>query len=131
MAVRTKALPHADAAVTFLLTLALSDGAGADVRADPQAALLATSLYEAYPPGENAYAEKLVDIFAAAEVPHAASGPASVRCYPGGRHDNDHADFRSIAIMPTSSEALCQKPPFLPLVCDLTTTHRSFLDVKH
>jgi hypothetical protein len=27
-----------------------------------------------------------------------------VQAGPGGRHDNDHADFRSIEICPTSSE---------------------------
>ncbi|KAJ3994672.1 P-loop containing nucleoside triphosphate hydrolase protein [Lentinula boryana] len=32
---------------------------------------------------------------------------------PGGRHDNDFADFRSISILPTSDEIACTTPPFL------------------
>ncbi|KAG1673298.1 hypothetical protein FOA52_002578 [Chlamydomonas sp. UWO 241] len=37
----------------------------------------------------------------------------NVQSGPGGRHDNDHADFRSIEICPTSSEALCTRQPYL------------------
>ncbi|GFR50032.1 hypothetical protein Agub_g12193 [Astrephomene gubernaculifera] len=33
---------------------------------------------------------------------------------PGGRHDNDHVDYRSIQILTTSDEALCERPPYLP-----------------
>jgi hypothetical protein len=32
---------------------------------------------------------------------------------PGGRHDNDDADFRKIAILPTAGELLSEKSPFL------------------
>ncbi|CBF78777.1 hypothetical protein AN7246.2 [Aspergillus nidulans FGSC A4] len=32
--------------------------------------------------------------------------------FPGGRHDNDHADFRRIAIYPTSSEFHSKEKPF-------------------
>ncbi|EIW81453.1 hypothetical protein CONPUDRAFT_124579 [Coniophora puteana RWD-64-598 SS2] len=32
---------------------------------------------------------------------------------PGGRHDNDFADFRKITILPTPQEIACQKDPFL------------------
>jgi hypothetical protein len=32
---------------------------------------------------------------------------------PGGRHDNDHADYREITIMPTTDELLSQERPFL------------------
>jgi hypothetical protein len=34
-------------------------------------------------------------------------------CAPGGRHDNDFADFRQIAIMPTTDELDSTEPPFL------------------
>ncbi|KAJ3985164.1 P-loop containing nucleoside triphosphate hydrolase protein [Lentinula detonsa] len=34
---------------------------------------------------------------------------------PGGRHDNDFADFRSISILPTGDEIACTTPPFLRL----------------
>ncbi|KAG2495742.1 hypothetical protein HYH03_006339 [Edaphochlamys debaryana] len=33
---------------------------------------------------------------------------------PGGRHDNDHVDYRSITVLPTSEEALCLRQPYLP-----------------
>ena len=33
----------------------------------------------------------------------------------GGRHDNDFADFRHIAILPTADELICKEPPFLRL----------------
>ncbi|EIW77517.1 P-loop containing nucleoside triphosphate hydrolase protein [Coniophora puteana RWD-64-598 SS2] len=32
---------------------------------------------------------------------------------PGGRHDNDFADFRSVAILPTGDEILSRRPAFL------------------
>ena len=31
---------------------------------------------------------------------------------PGGRHDNDHADFRAVSIMPTADELLSKERPF-------------------
>ena len=34
---------------------------------------------------------------------------------PGGRHDNDLANFREIKIVPTAEELTCQVPPYLPL----------------
>jgi hypothetical protein len=34
---------------------------------------------------------------------------------PGGRHDNDFADFRRIAALPTMNEVLCGREPYLPL----------------
>lgn len=37
---------------------------------------------------------------------------------PGGRHDNDHYDYRSIKVIPTPEEALCLRQPFLPRMGD-------------
>ena len=37
---------------------------------------------------------------------------------PGGRHDNDFADYRDIAILPTADEISCQKPSFLRTALD-------------
>lgn len=37
---------------------------------------------------------------------------------PGGRHDNDKRDFRSIAIVPTLEEFLCEADPYLPKIHD-------------
>ncbi|KAL8734544.1 MAG: hypothetical protein Q9166_001444 [cf. Caloplaca sp. 2 TL-2023] len=46
----------------------------------------------------------------------------------GGRHDNDFADFREIAILPTADELAAKEPPFLRLAETLqnpeTTDHR-------
>ncbi|KAI5828139.1 P-loop containing nucleoside triphosphate hydrolase protein [Schizophyllum commune Tattone D] len=39
--------------------------------------------------------------------------PASCNSTPGGRHDNDFADFRQIAIMPTADEIRSTEAPFL------------------
>ncbi|THU96868.1 P-loop containing nucleoside triphosphate hydrolase protein [Dendrothele bispora CBS 962.96] len=33
--------------------------------------------------------------------------------HPGGRHDNDFADFRKVAILPTPDELASKEPPFL------------------
>jgi hypothetical protein len=32
---------------------------------------------------------------------------------PGGRHDNDHVDFRHISILPTADEITCKEPAFM------------------
>lgn len=34
---------------------------------------------------------------------------------PGGRHDNDHYNYRNISIVPTPDEMKCQSKPYLPL----------------
>ncbi|KAF8553242.1 P-loop containing nucleoside triphosphate hydrolase protein [Imleria badia] len=36
-----------------------------------------------------------------------------IRDGPGGRHDNDFADYHEIAILPTAEEILSRQPPFL------------------
>ncbi|KAI9573105.1 P-loop containing nucleoside triphosphate hydrolase protein [Boletus coccyginus] len=56
-------------------------------------------------------------------IKHILSSTSSVTVYdvlngPGGRHDNDFADFRDIAILPTTDEILCRKPPFLRTAYD-------------
>ncbi|KAH8922476.1 P-loop containing nucleoside triphosphate hydrolase protein [Atractiella rhizophila] len=33
---------------------------------------------------------------------------------PGGRHDNDHSDFRNVSVIPTHQELMSQKPSYLP-----------------
>ncbi|KAF4954475.1 hypothetical protein FGADI_5254 [Fusarium gaditjirri] len=50
--------------------------------------------------------DKIIKIFA---QPETASGGIT----PGGRHDNDHANFRDISIYPTSDELLSTDPPYL------------------
>ncbi|KAF8550859.1 hypothetical protein OG21DRAFT_1499504 [Imleria badia] len=56
-------------------------------------------------------------------IKHILSSTSSVTVYdvlngPGGRHDNDFADFCDIAILPTADEILCRKPPFLRTASD-------------
>ncbi|KAG4267231.1 hypothetical protein FPRO04_04843 [Fusarium proliferatum] len=50
--------------------------------------------------------DKIIKIFAQPEI-------ASNGVTPGGRHDNDHANFRDISIYPTSDELLSTDPPYL------------------
>eukprot|EP00658_Telonema_sp_P-2_P044169 TRINITY_DN32025_c0_g2_i1.p1 TRINITY_DN32025_c0_g2~~TRINITY_DN32025_c0_g2_i1.p1 ORF type:complete len:383 (+),score=75.17 TRINITY_DN32025_c0_g2_i1:113-1261(+) len=38
----------------------------------------------------------------------------SIKAQAGGRHDNDHADFRRIQVMPTIEELMSDEPPYLP-----------------
>lgn len=47
---------------------------------------------------------------------------------PGGRHDNDFADFRSISIVPTLDEFLCPADPYLPKATSGPTTEAALLD---
>jgi hypothetical protein len=42
----------------------------------------------------------------------ASTVPVDLECAPGGRHDNDFADFRKIAIYPTADEFLSTEKPF-------------------
>jgi hypothetical protein len=65
---------------------------------------------------------KLKVLFAASETTISArqaelrssGAAAAVAKWPGGKHDNDHIDFRKIQVLPTVSE-LKQASPFLPL----------------
>ena len=41
-------------------------------------------------------------------------GIEDIRMRAGGRHDNDHSDFRSIRIMPTIEEISSEELPYLP-----------------
>lgn len=41
---------------------------------------------------------------------------------PGGRHDNDFADFRAIAILPTSDEVKAKDEPYLQRLADVFET---------
>ncbi|KAG2151640.1 P-loop containing nucleoside triphosphate hydrolase protein [Suillus bovinus] len=44
---------------------------------------------------------------------YCSSAPPSAAHGPGGRHDNDHVNFREIAILPTADEIRCKQLPFL------------------
>jgi len=45
----------------------------------------------------------------------------------GGRHDNDKEDFRSIAIVPTCQEFLCDADPYLPLPAEDGSATEAFV----
>lgn len=46
-------------------------------------------------------------------IPHVAW--VSDKHPPGGRHDNDHVNFRDVRITPTVEEINCEVRPYLPL----------------
>ena len=52
------------------------------------------------------------EVAAAADRQHAAH----ITQWPGGRHSNDHVDFRQISIVPTVDELSSSQIPFLPRV---------------
>ena len=56
------------------------------------------------------YAYKITQVLETFEAP---ALPATIVSRPGGRHDNDFADFRQIAIMPTADEIRAIESPFL------------------
>ncbi|TRM64558.1 P-loop containing nucleoside triphosphate hydrolase protein [Schizophyllum amplum] len=69
------------------------------------------------------YGYKIKDVL---ETFQTANVPASLTSRPGGRHDNDFADFRGIAIMPTADEIRSTEPPFLlPSTAFEQESHRS------
>ncbi|CAN0059030.1 unnamed protein product, partial [Choristocarpus tenellus] len=49
---------------------------------------------------------------------HGGSLEATRESLPGGRHDNDSIDFRSVSIVPSLEELRCTKRPFLPTPSD-------------
>jgi hypothetical protein len=56
--------------------------------------------------GARTYGYKLRHLLSAPEIDNTKDAP-------GGRHDNDHADFREIAIVPTADELQSTERPFL------------------
>ncbi|KAI0954385.1 hypothetical protein AcV7_007636 [Taiwanofungus camphoratus] len=59
--------------------------------------------------GTRAIGKKIKEILSAFD----ATLPISSEYSPGGRHDNDHVDFREIAIVPTADEIISSERPFL------------------
>jgi hypothetical protein len=60
------------------------------------------------------FATSETNISARQEELRSSGAAAAVAKWPGGKHDNDHVDFRKIQVLPTVSE-LKQASPFLPL----------------
>ncbi|THH17888.1 hypothetical protein EUX98_g9045 [Antrodiella citrinella] len=48
-----------------------------------------------------------------------AGTPADIDLHPGGRHDNDHVDFRQINILPTADEITSKDAPFLRTAAEI------------
>jgi hypothetical protein len=96
----------------FVLQLATLS---AEARTDQTVRDLAAELIERNAPRSTNIATVLsgsnADADAAAEK---CAGLQDVRDVPGGRHANDHTDFRSIQIAPTVDEVHGELPPFLP-----------------
>jgi hypothetical protein len=57
----------------------------------------------------------------ATQKPNPVSNPTTAACWvsdiipPGGRHDNDHRNYRNVRILPTVEELACATKPYLPL----------------
>ena len=67
-----------------------------------------TVLLRAPSPSTRNLAQKILHI-----VANLKNTTATCSNGPGGRHDNDHSDFRDIAIIPTIDELVCDDQPFL------------------
>jgi hypothetical protein len=78
--------------------------------------MLGSSLLDALPHETRVFAYRIQKILATRSAPtttpHVGHGP-------GGRHDNDFADFREINIFPTNDELLSKERPFLQRLDDV------------
>ncbi|GJF00004.1 P-loop containing nucleoside triphosphate hydrolase protein [Phanerochaete sordida] len=50
------------------------------------------------------------------------SANANTENTPGGRHDNDHVDFRQISVMPSADETMSKEPAFLRTAAEVDAT---------
>ena len=82
----------------------------APFRQDIDLSFILTSLVNSGLPKIINFGKKITEILTLATPATVAdpSGPG-----PGGRHDNDFANFRNISILPTSGELSSTDPPFL------------------
>ncbi|KAG2452041.1 hypothetical protein HYH02_003079 [Chlamydomonas schloesseri] len=64
--------------------------------------------------GSTSHSRAAAAAAAAASKAHTSDTLEDLLEGPGGRHDNDAADYRSIRIAPTSDEALSSRAPYLP-----------------
>jgi hypothetical protein len=105
----------------------LSGEIGSEVRSNDTVLELSKLLSESVPG-----AEYLKTILAGRIESNTDLSLAGVRdqqaAIPGGRHDNDFADFRSIKIIPTIEEFLCPSDPYLPKATSEPMTAANLLD---
>jgi hypothetical protein len=102
---------HAIIALCWMISelLALPSSSGVDIRADAELVIgdgliFSSPLVELHNLGHKI--KHLIEMKSSAETIITAERAA------GGRHDNDFADFRSIAILPTADEMGCTERPF-------------------
>lgn len=75
----------------------------------------------------SATGQKIADVLASFNT----SNGRSAEYGPGGRHDNDHVNFRDISILPTAQEIMSSKFPFLrpaSFLTDPETEHTRVAD---
>jgi hypothetical protein len=90
--------------------LTFSSALQINVTADAQQVVKNGSLLRSPSPNTRELGEKLERILQIRSSNTA--GIADLEHIPGGRHDNDHADFRHIAVYPTSDEFRLKEKPF-------------------
>ncbi|KAI8655251.1 hypothetical protein NCS57_01273400 [Fusarium keratoplasticum] len=76
------------------------------------------SLLKSQSPEARKIAYRIKKVLGAFSLPNVVPNGVS----PGGRHDNDHADFRKISIYPTSDELLSTDEPYLQRLADVFDT---------
>jgi len=82
----------------------------ASFRQDVDMPFILTSLVDSGSPKIVNFGKKITEILTLA-IPAIVADPCGPG--PGGRHDNDFANFRKISILPTSGELSSTDPPFL------------------
>lgn len=92
----------------LLELLSLPATIGVDVHEDIRKATADGYLIESPSPEIRTFGRKIQQLLLA----KSSNIPVDPGHAPGGRHDNDFADFRQIAIYPTGDEFLCTEKPF-------------------
>eukprot|EP00775_Hariotina_reticulata_P004273 gene4273-4526_t len=112
---------RSDAVMLQMMTALQSHGGGAASAAAQLKNLLAASQPSAAgddAAGANGVEAAAMQVDQQSEQPQRMVAVEDLLQCAGGRHDNDHQDFRDIRVMVTSQEALCRRLPFLPRVSD-------------
>lgn len=89
--------------------LVLSTNTDLDVTDDVESIMQRGTFLNAKCPETRQVGYKINHLLQLRTSPVSRSGDSYI---PGGRHDNDFADFRSISIYPTTDEFLCTERPF-------------------
>jgi ribosomal protein L40E len=106
----------------FLLSVISAPGEdAAKARTSPIVRDIAMKLQEISDNTTKAHktSEMIIRVLAGATVRSNNNNAIDISNFPGDRHDNDFADFRSIAIIPTAAEVICKETPYLPMADDV------------